>query len=83
MLATAERVRPHGALGPVEIVWHRPADPDACEGDCDSHDLICGEPGISVPGGIHEVPEDLDEVGQRWCSACLPRASDTTKAAAA
>ncbi|MFD3970211.1 hypothetical protein [Streptomyces cyaneofuscatus] len=71
MLATAERHHPEGALGVVEIIWHRPADPEACDGDCDYHLLVCGDPSISVPGGITEVPENLTEPGQRWCTACL------------
>lgn len=52
MLATAERHHPEGALGVVEIIWHRPADPEACDGDCDYHLLVCGDPGISVPGQV-------------------------------
>lgn len=79
MLATAERIRPQGALGAVEIVWHRPADPAACEGDCDSHPLVCGGPQISAPGGFQDVPEDLDEPDQRWCPACLASTPDGTK----
>lgn len=72
MLATAERIHPTGALGPVEIVWHAPTDPGACDGNCDFHAVACGEPGISVTGGIRDVPEDLTErPGQRWCAACL------------
>ncbi|MEV8335042.1 hypothetical protein [Streptomyces niveus] len=71
MLATAERIHPEGALGDVEILWHRPADPDACDGNCDYHPIACGDPGISVPGGITDVPEDLVEPGHRWCTACL------------
>ncbi|KOT47266.1 hypothetical protein ADK43_39935 [Streptomyces rimosus subsp. rimosus] len=70
VLATAERVRPAGAPGPVEIIWHRPADPAACDGDCDYHLLVCGEPGTGLPGGLREVPADLTEPGQRWCPAC-------------
>jgi hypothetical protein len=66
MLAAAERVRPDGAL---EIIWHVPADPAACDSDCD-HPVACGEPGISVPGGTREVPENLTDPGQRWCTAC-------------
>ncbi|MCZ1011922.1 hypothetical protein O1L68_40140 [Streptomyces lydicus] len=42
VLATAERVRPAGALGPVEIIWHTPTDPGDCEGNCDSHTVACG-----------------------------------------
>ncbi|MBD0673951.1 hypothetical protein BU198_25350 [Streptomyces sp. CBMA156] len=73
MLATAERIHPRGALGTVEILWHRPADPDACDGDCDCdyHPVACGEPGINVPGGITDVPENITAPGQRWCTACL------------
>jgi hypothetical protein len=74
MLATAERIHPEGAFTEVEIIWHRPADPDACDGNCDSHRVACGEPGISMPGGVRDVPEDLDEPGQRWCTACQPSA---------
>ncbi|MFK0154169.1 hypothetical protein ACIQVK_19110 [Streptomyces sp. NPDC090493] len=70
VLATAERTYPDGSLEPVEIVWHRPADPDACDGNCDYHPVACGAPGISVPGGIVDVPEGLAEPGQRWCAAC-------------
>lgn len=72
MLATAERLHPAGALGLVEIVWHTPTDPGACDDDCDSHTVACGDPGISAPGGIRDVPEDLTgRPGQRWCAACL------------
>ncbi|MFJ6437757.1 hypothetical protein [Streptomyces sp. NPDC091416] len=72
MLATAERLHPEGPFGPVEIIWHRPTDPDACDGDCDYHPIACGEPGVSVPGGLREVPDVLSEPGQRWCTACRP-----------
>ncbi|MFF2228928.1 hypothetical protein ACFVV7_37045 [Streptomyces globisporus] len=72
MLATAERLHPEGPLGPVEIIWHRPADPAACDGDCDYHPIACGEPGVSVPGGLRDVPDALSEPGQRWCTACRP-----------
>ncbi|MFD4576747.1 hypothetical protein ACFWNK_30825 [Streptomyces sp. NPDC058417] len=85
MLATAERIHPRAALGTVEILWHRPVDPDACDGDCDYHSIICGQPGISVPGGVTDVPEKLTEPGQRWCTACLtgqsPAAVPTAPAA--
>ncbi|GGN44777.1 hypothetical protein GCM10012285_27680 [Streptomyces kronopolitis] len=77
MLATAERVHPAGALGPAEIVWHTPTDPDSCDGNCDLHTVACGEPGTSVPGGIRDVPEDLTEPGQRWCDACLAGGQQT------
>lgn len=77
MLATAERIHPGGVLGEVEIIWHRPADPGACDGNCDYHPVVCGEPGISVPGGIRDVPEDLTERGQRWCSPCRTGRSST------
>ncbi|CAL9665354.1 hypothetical protein [Streptomyces sp. Tu 3180] len=70
MLAAAERVRSR-VRGEAEIVWHMPVDPASCDGDCDMHDIACGEPGISVPGGNREVPVDLHEPGQRWCTACL------------
>jgi hypothetical protein len=70
MFATAERIHPAGALGEVEIIWNRPADPDACDGNCGYHPVACGESGISVPGGIRDVPEDLTEPGQRWCTTC-------------
>ncbi|MEU7162044.1 hypothetical protein AB0A98_37370 [Streptomyces chrestomyceticus] len=75
MLATAERIRPAGALGPVEIVWHRPADA-ACDGDCDMHELLCGER-TGVPGGLREVPADLTAPEQRWCPGCLDAARAT------
>jgi hypothetical protein len=71
MLATAERVHPEGPLGSVEIIWHRPTDPDSCDGNCDYHTVACGAHGISVPGGMQDVPETLSESGQRWCTACL------------
>lgn len=71
MLATAERLHLEGPFGPVEIIWHRPADPTSCDGDCDYHAIACGEPGISVPGGLRDVPDAL-EPGERWCTACRP-----------
>jgi hypothetical protein len=73
MLATAELVRQDGSLGPVKIIWHVPADPDACDGNCDAHRIICEDgPGIGVPGGIQDVPRDLtDRPGERWCPSCL------------
>ncbi|MET8221573.1 hypothetical protein ACWGPD_29300 [Streptomyces hirsutus] len=76
MRATAERVRPDGVLGPVEIIWHVPADPASCDGDYPP--VACGEPGISVPGGIREVPEKLTEPGRRWCTACRTSTQRTT-----
>ena len=60
MLATAELRRHGGVLGPVETIWHLAADQQACDGNCDYHEITCGEPGISLPGGIREVPADLD-----------------------
>ncbi|MFF0110075.1 hypothetical protein [Streptomyces hirsutus] len=78
MLATAERVRSDGVLGPVEIIWHVPTDPASCDGERDYHPVACGESGISTPGGIHEVPEDLNEPGQRWCTACRTSTQRTT-----
>ncbi|MFE0777517.1 hypothetical protein [Streptomyces sp. NPDC058861] len=69
MLATAELVRSSDPKK-TETVWHRPTDPDACDGNCDYHTVACGEPGISLPGGIRDVPEDLNEPGQRWCADC-------------
>ncbi|WP_203632889.1 hypothetical protein, partial [Streptomyces halstedii] len=57
-------------------------DPDACDGDCDYHSIVCGEPGISVPGGVTDVPEQLTEPGQRWCTACLTGQSPATATAA-
>ncbi|WP_231634248.1 hypothetical protein, partial [Streptomyces clavuligerus] len=71
MLATAERVHTEGSPGEVEIIWHRLANPGACDGNCDEHAVACGEPGTSAPGGIRDVPENLTEPGQRWCTACL------------
>ncbi|MFJ6438832.1 hypothetical protein [Streptomyces sp. NPDC091416] len=71
MLATAERPRRETALRSVEIIWHRPADPEGCDGDCDYHQIACGEPGVSMPGGIRDVPENLEAPGERWCTACL------------
>ena len=70
MLATAELRRPEGALGPVETIWHLAADPNGCNGDCDYHPIACSALGISMPGGIQEVPDDLDEPHQRWCTDC-------------
>ncbi|MFE9252880.1 hypothetical protein [Streptomyces sp. NPDC007088] len=72
MLATAEHIHREGPFGPVETIWHRPADPAACDGDCDYHPIACGDPGISVPGGLREVPDVLSEPRQRWCRACRP-----------
>ncbi|MEU8653703.1 hypothetical protein [Streptomyces sp. NPDC048737] len=69
MLAVAERVRSR-VPGEIEIVWHVPVDPASCDGDCDLHEIMCEDPGISVPGGNREVPADLTEKGQRWCTAC-------------
>ncbi|MEU7156083.1 hypothetical protein AB0A98_06510 [Streptomyces chrestomyceticus] len=74
MLATAERVRPAGALGPLEIIWHRPADAAAA---CDYHLLACGSRGRACRG-LREVLADLTEPGQRWCPACRA-ASPTTR----
>lgn len=72
MLATAERVHRAGAPGGVEIVWHIPADPATCDGDCDAHRILCDNgPGVGVPGGLQDVPEDLcDRPGERWCIPC-------------
>ncbi len=39
MFATAECMRPQGALGPVEVVWHVPADPEARDSDCDAQSI--------------------------------------------
>ncbi|MFE0452792.1 hypothetical protein ACFW2D_16180 [Streptomyces sp. NPDC058914] len=77
MPAVVERVRSR-ALGEAEIVWHVPVDPASCDGDGDLHEIVCGEPGISVPGGNCEAPPDLAESGQRWCTACC----DTVRQAA-
>ena len=79
MLATAERACPAGALGDVEIIWHVPADPDACDGDCDAHRIACDDgPGVGVPGGIRDVPRDLTgRPGERWCPSCLPAAASS------
>ncbi|MFI1189317.1 hypothetical protein [Streptomyces californicus] len=72
MLATAEHLYPEGPLGRVEIIWHRPANAATCDGDCDYHPIACGDPGISVPGGLRDVPDALSKPGQRWCTACRP-----------
>jgi hypothetical protein len=71
MFATAERVPSEDSLGEAEIIWHLPADLHTCDGNCDYHEVVCGEPGVSVPGGTRDVPDDLDRPGERWCGACL------------
>ncbi|MFD5516364.1 hypothetical protein [Streptomyces sp. NPDC127066] len=73
VLATAERTHPDGAMGPVETIWHIPADPAACDGECDAHRIICDDGlGVGVPAGIREVPRDLTgRPGERWCTSCL------------
>ncbi|MEU9409876.1 hypothetical protein AB0E08_29885 [Streptomyces sp. NPDC048281] len=73
MLATAERTRPDGALGPVKTIWHVPVDPQSCDGDCDAHRILCDDgPGIGIPGGIRDVPRDLTgRSDERWCPPCL------------
>ncbi|MFC9287718.1 hypothetical protein [Streptomyces sp. NPDC057052] len=78
MLAVAECVRSR-ALGEVEIVWHAPVDPASCDGDCDLHEIACGELGISAPGGNREVPADLAESSQRWCTACRDAVRQTVR----
>lgn len=74
MLATAERFHPEGISGNVEIIWHVPAEPETCDGECDSHRVLCDEsPGIGLPGGLREVPVPtaLNRSHERWCTACL------------
>lgn len=83
MLAVAARVHSESAFGTIQIIWHKPADPAACDDNCDYHALVCGEPGISSPSGIRDVPADLDEPGQRWCSTCLAISPDGTTPARA
>lgn len=52
MLATAERLRPNGVFGEVEIIWHIPAEPDAYDDNCDAHRILCDDgPGIGTPAG--------------------------------
>ncbi|MFJ4624560.1 hypothetical protein [Streptomyces sp. NPDC088812] len=57
----------------METVWHVPADPDSCDGDCDTHCISCEDgPGVGAPGGIRDVPRDLTGCpGERWCTSCL------------
>lgn len=67
MLATQERVRLDG--GQTIIVWHKSADPEQCNGECDWHPIACSETdGITAPGPLKDVPLDLDEPGERWCT---------------
>ncbi|MFF4661345.1 hypothetical protein [Streptomyces sp. NPDC001381] len=75
MLATAERLHPNGALGAVQTIWHAPARPRTCDGDCDFHRIDSdSDTGIGRPGGLRNVPVELDQPGERWCSTCLAAA---------
>ncbi len=70
MLATPERVREDD--GRTVQVWHLLADGQTCDGGCDFHRIACSsDEGIVLPGGVREVPVELDEPGQRWCGDCL------------
>lgn len=72
MLATQERVR---ADGGAVIIWHKAAAPEQCNGECDWHPIACSkDEGIVAPGGIRDVPLNLDEPGERWCVDCLAAA---------
>lgn len=78
MLATQERVRLDG--GQIAIVWHKAADPEQCNGECDWHPIACSETeGITAPGPLKNVPLDLDEPGERWCTDCLAADRATEK----
>jgi hypothetical protein len=69
VLATQERVRTDGRTA---IVWHKAAEPEQCNGECDWHPIACStDEGIVAPGGLRDVPVELDEPGQRWCSTCV------------
>ncbi|MGW7087480.1 hypothetical protein ACWGH2_28840 [Streptomyces sp. NPDC054871] len=70
MLATPERVRETD--GRTIQIWHLPADGQDCDGQCDWHAIACSDKeGIVMPGGTRDVPENLNESGQRWCPDCL------------
>ncbi len=65
---------PDRAFGPVETIWHAPADPEACDGDYDAHRILCDDgPGMGVPGGIRDVPRDLTgRPSERWGPPACP-----------
>ncbi|MFF8617102.1 hypothetical protein [Streptomyces sp. NPDC015350] len=68
MLATSERI--HGAES-TTIVWHGAAHPEACDGQCDWHAIMCSTTeGITMPGSLRDVPLDLDVPGEYWCPDC-------------
>lgn len=70
MLATQERMRIKDGL--TVLVWHKVAQPEDCDGECDFHPIACSaDEGIILPGPMRDVPLTLDEPGQRWCGDCL------------
>ncbi|WP_328336695.1 hypothetical protein [Streptomyces violaceus] len=70
MLATQERVRTEDGI--TVLVWHKPAQPEQCNGECDFHPISCSNTeGITAPGPLRDVPLDLKEPGERWCTDCL------------
>lgn len=67
MLAIAERVQ-DGLRDPEVRVWHKPVGRMAD----DFQAIACSsDEGIVLPGGVRDVPVELDEPGQRWCGDCL------------
>lgn len=70
MLATQERIRTDD--GRTVLVWHRPAQPEDCNGECDFHPIACNSrEGIAAPGPLRDIPIGLDKPGERWCTDCL------------
>jgi hypothetical protein len=69
VLATQEHLRTDGR---TVVVWHKADEPEQCNGECDFHPIACSsDEGIVAPGGLRDVPVELDEPGQRWCSTCV------------
>ncbi|MFD3798405.1 hypothetical protein [Streptomyces californicus] len=73
MLATAEHIHPEGPLGPVKVIWHRPADAAACDGDCDYPPLPAATQASACPAACATYPTPSPSQG----SAGAPPADPT------
>ncbi|MFB8247311.1 hypothetical protein ACFC5X_19990 [Streptomyces sp. NPDC055952] len=70
MLAVQERVRAED--GTTVLVWHKAAQPEQCNGECDFHPIACSDTeGTTAPGPLRDVPLRLKQQDERWCTDCL------------